>query len=229
MGPAARERRAGKPPCCCVNLLAAKVQAPGSPAAKVEFMNLREVAIFNGDRYRVPQCVQRIDHRATHGWQLRYGGTRLYSDHSNDGSGAESALALATRELIRRIGMLDAPTTLQSAPSANKTSGLPPGISGPIVRLRAGGRARDCSLAVLLPRFGELPLRRSVYIATESTFTQAKLRAAIKRAVAMRAEAEAAYRKAATRARRAEARVMKAMLAAGDFSRRARRPLRKAA
>lgn len=192
-------------------------------------MNLREVEIFNGDRYRVPQCVQRIDHRATHGWQLRYGGTRLYSDHSNDGSGAEASLALATKELIRRIGTLEAPTTLQRGPSAGKSSSLPPGISGPIVRLRAGGRARDCSLAVLLPRFGEVPLRRSVYIATESTFTQAKLRAAIKRAVVMRAEAEAAYRDAATHARRAEAKVMRKMLIAGDFRRRARRPLKKAA
>lgn len=189
-------------------------------------MNLREVEIFNGDRYRVPQCVQRIDHRATHGWQLRYGGTRLYSDHSNDGSGAEASLALATKELIRRIGTLEAPTTLQRGPSAGKSSSLPPGISGPIVRLRAGGRARDCSLAVLLPRFGEVPLRRSVYIATESTFTQAKLRAAIKRAVVMRAEAEAAYRDAATHARRAEAKVMRKMLVAGEFRRRAGRPSR---
>ena len=105
-------------------------------------MLFREVEIFNGDRYRVPQCIQRIDHRATHGWQLRYGGTRLFSDHSSDGSGAEAALAKATRELVRRIATMDAPTTLQRAPSANKSSGLPPGISGPIVRGRVGGRLR---------------------------------------------------------------------------------------
>jgi len=192
-------------------------------------MLFRDVQIFNGDCYRVPQCIQRIDHRATHGWQLRYGGTRLFSDHSNDGSGAEAALAKATRELVRRIATLDAPTTLQRAPSANKSSGLPPGISGPIVRGRAGGRTRDCSLAVLLPRFGAPAQRRSVYIATETTFTQAKLRAALKRAVAMRAEAEEAYRKAATRARRADGKVLRAMLAAGEFTRRPKRPLRKAA
>jgi len=192
-------------------------------------MIYRDVEIFNGDRYWVPQCIQRIDHRATHGWQLRYGGTRLFSDHSNDGSGAEAALVLATKELIRRIGTLEAPTTLQRAPSANKSSALPPGISGPIVRGRSGGRARDLSLAVLLPRFGEASLRRSVYIATEGTFTQAKLRAAVKRAVLMRAEAEEAYRKAATRARRAEAKILKGMLTAGDFRRRPRRAVRKAA
>ena len=192
-------------------------------------MNVREVEIFTGDRYRVPQCIQRIDHRATHGWQLRYGGTKLFSDHSGDGSGAEAALALAARELIRRIGTMEAPTTLQRAPSVNKSSQLPPGISGPIVRGRAGGRARDCSLAVLLPRFGQAPTRRSVYIASESTYTPNKLRAALKRAVAMRAEAEAQYRAAATRARRAEAKVLKAMLAEGEFRKRARRLLKKAA
>jgi hypothetical protein len=192
-------------------------------------MNVRDVAIFTGERYRVPQCIQRIDHRATHGWQLRYGGTKLFSDHSGDGSGAEAALALAIKELVRRIGTMEAPTTLQSLPSVNKSSDLPPGISGPIVRERAGGRARDCSLAVLLPRFGQAPLRRSVYIATEGTYTKTKMRAALKRAVAMRAEAEEAYRRAATRARRAEARELKAALAAGEFKRRARRALPKAA
>lgn len=189
-------------------------------------MRFRDVAIFTGERYQVPQCIQRIDHRATHGWQLRYGGTKLFSDGSNDGSGAEASLAAATKELIRRIGTMEAPTTLQRAPSANKSSELPPGISGPIVRERAGGRARDCSLAVLLPRFGQTPLRRSVYIGTETTYTKTKMREALKRAVAMRAAAEEAYRKAATRSRRADARVLRAMLAAGEFRRRPRRAAR---
>jgi hypothetical protein len=184
---------------------------------------VREVAIFTGDRYRVPRCIQRIDHRATHGWQLRYGGTKLFSDHSSDGSGAEASLASATRELIRRMSTLEAPTTLQHAPSIGKSSGLPPGISGPVVRARGEGRARDCSLAVLLPRFGQTAQRRSVYIATESTFTKAKLRAALQRAIALRAEAEMAYRKAATRARKAEARTLRALLAAGEFRKRRRR------
>ncbi len=190
-------------------------------------MKFRDIAIFNGDRFRVPQCVQRIDHRSTHGWQLRYGGTKLYSDHSSDGSGAEASLALATKELVRRIGTMEAPTTLQRGPSANKSSELPAGISGPIMRVRAGGRGRDCSLAVLLPRFGQAPARRSVYIATESTYTLAKLAAALKRAVALRAEAEAAYRKAATKARRAEGKALRQMLAAGEFDKRRRRTAKK--
>ena len=51
-------------------------------------MNTRDVVIFSGERFVVPQCIQRIDHLSTHGWQLRYGGTKLFSDHSQDGSGA---------------------------------------------------------------------------------------------------------------------------------------------
>lgn len=48
------------------------------------------------------------------------------------------------------------------------------------------------------------------------------MRAALKRAVAMRAEAEQAYRKAATRSRRAGAKVIKSVLAEGEFRRRPR-------
>jgi hypothetical protein len=176
-------------------------------------MKFRDVTIFSGHRFQVPQCIQRIDHRATHGWQLRYGGTKLYSDHSSDGSGAAQSLALATKELLRRIATLPAPTTLQHGPSANKSSDLPPGISGPIVRQRSGARVRDCSLAVLLPRYGAAPLRRSVYIGTENTYTQARYREALAKAVAMRQAAEEAYRRAATRARRAEARTLRELTA----------------
>jgi hypothetical protein len=172
-------------------------------------MKFRDVTIFSGHRFKVPQCVQRIDHRATHGWQLRYGGTKLFSDHSNDGSGAAASLALATKELLKRIATLPAPTTLQSGPSVNKSSNLPPGISGPIVRQRRGGRVRDCSFAVLLPRYGDAPLRRSVYIGTENTYTQAKYRAALNRALELRREAEEVYRRQATRARRAEAKLLR--------------------
>jgi hypothetical protein len=169
-------------------------------------MKVREVTIFSGHRFDVPQCIQRIDHRATHGWQLRYGGTKLYSDHSNDGSGAEASLLLATKELLRRIAKLPAPTTLQRGPSANKSSKLPPGISGPILRARASGQVKDCSYAVLLPRYGKKPVRRSIYIGTEQTTTRARNKEALAEAVAMRLAAEEKYRLEATKARRAEAR-----------------------
>ena len=177
-------------------------------------MKFRAVVIFSGETYQVPQCIQRIDHRATHGWQLRYGGTKLYSDHSNDGSGAAAALELATRELLKRIATLPAPTRLQRAPSQNKSNNLPVGISGPVVRVRSGGSVRDCSLAVLIPRFGQAPSRRTIYIGTENTYTPERFEAALARAVEMRNEAEEVYRRAETTARRAEGKALKAQRAA---------------
>jgi len=173
-------------------------------------MRFRQVVLFNGEEFEVPQGIQRIDHRATHGWQLRYGGTKMFSDHSADGSGAAAALDRATRELLRRIATLAAPTTLQRGPSQSKTSQLPPGISGPIVRLRRGSRVRDASLAVLIPRYGEKPQRRSIYIGTENTYTLQKYEAALARAIEMRREAEQAYRRDVTRAKRAEGRKLRA-------------------
>src|SRR5512139_1660871 len=99
-------------------------------------MKTRDVVIFSGEQFTVPQGIQRIDHRATHGWQLRYGGTKLFSD-GVDGSPAAS-LAKATKELRSRIAKLPAPSKLQKEPRGNKTTDLPVGISGPVVRLREG-------------------------------------------------------------------------------------------
>jgi len=167
-------------------------------------MKVRDVVIFSGERFEVPQGIQRIDHRATHGWQLRYGGTKLFSDGSPDGSGASSALAQATRELLARIARLPAPSRLQRQPNENKSSDLPVGISGPVVRQRQGGRVRDSSLSVSLPRFGDSPRRCSVYIGTENTYTEEKYRMALAKAILLRDRAEAAYQRAATKAKRAE-------------------------
>lgn len=172
-------------------------------------MKVRTAVIFNGDVYQVPQGIQRIDHRATHGWQLRYGGTRLFSDHTNDGSGAAESLKKATKELLKRIAALPAPSSLQRAPSSSKSNGLPVGISGPVLRKRGATGAHDASLSVLLPVFGEKARRTSVYIGTEKTYTLARYHAALARAVAMREEAEQAYMLAATRAKRASARELK--------------------
>ena len=172
-------------------------------------MKTRQVTIFTGDRYEVPQCIQRIDHQSTHGWQLRYGGTKLFSDHSQDGSGASEALAAATKALLGRIAKLPAPSRLQREPSGTKASGLPVGISGPVVRQRAGSRVRDCSFAVSLPSYGGAPRGRSVYIGTENTYSVEKYEQALAKAVALRDEAEAAYQRAATRARRAEGKELK--------------------
>ena len=173
-------------------------------------MKTRDIVIFSGERFEVPQGIQRIDHRATHGWQLRYGGTRLYSDHTPDGSGASAALAAATRELLGRIARLPAPSKLQRVPSDGKRSDLPVGITGPVVRQRRDSGVRDSSLSVSLPRWGAPAQRSSVYIGTENTYTVAKYKRALAKAIALREHATEIYLRDATRAKRAAARALKA-------------------
>lgn len=173
-------------------------------------MKFRDVVIFNGQPFSVPQGIQRIDTRATHGWQVRYGGTKLFSDHTPDGSGAKASLERAKQELARRIANMPAPSLLQKNPSESKTSDLPVGISGPIVRQRKGSRVRSCSFSVLLPRYGMAPRCSSVYIGTENTYTVERYHAALEKAAAMRREAEQVYELAATKAKRAAAKVLMA-------------------
>jgi hypothetical protein len=174
-------------------------------------MKVRDVVIFTGKKFTVPQGIQRIDSYATHGWQLRYGGTKLFSDHSPDGSGAPAALQAATTELLKRIAKLPAPTPLQHGPSGNKTSDLPVGIFGPVVRQRRGSKVRYASFSILVPRFGDSPLRKSVYIGSENTYTPERYTQALERAVEMRSKAEKAYQRAATKAKRASVAMLQAL------------------
>ncbi len=172
-------------------------------------MRIREVVIFNGVKYQVPQCIQRIDTRSTHGWQVRYQGTKMFSDHTPDGSGAPQALVAATKELIRRITENPAPVTLQRTPSAHKSSQLPAGISGPIVRSRSGSSIRTAHLSVLLPQWGQKPKCTSVYIGTENTYEAARYHEALAKAIELRSEAERLYEEAATKARRRSANALR--------------------
>lgn len=165
-------------------------------------MNFRDVVIHTGERFTVPPGIQRIDHRTTHGWQLRYGGsTKLFSDRMLGSPAA--ALDKAIRELRARIAKMPAPSKLQREPSVNKkSSDLPVGISGPVVRLRPGTNVRDCSFSVSLPRWGEPSRRSSVHIGTENTYTVERYHEALAKAIAMRLKAEVAYQRAANRAMR---------------------------
>lgn len=181
-------------------------------------MKQRKVTIFSGKTFTVPQGIQRIDSHSTHGWQVRYQGTKFFSDGtfsdtSSDGSGAAASLAAATKELLRRIATLPAPVVLKRGPSSHKRSGLPPGISGPIVVARGKKNVRSAVLSVLIPRWGLTPQLRSVYIGTENTYNLTKYRAALREAKALRAEAVAAYEADATRARRREAMALRQSLA----------------
>jgi hypothetical protein len=129
----------------------------------------------------------------------------------SDGSDAPAkALAAATKELVHRISEYPAPVRLQRGPSASKNSSLPPGISGPIVQAATVKRGRSASLSILIPRFGQPSSMRTVYIASESTYTPRKFKVALAKAIELRCQAEQSYQLAATRARRKEVSALKA-------------------
>ena len=175
-------------------------------------MKQRKVKIYSGKTFTVPQGVQRIDSTTTHGWQVRYQGTKFFSDGVH--GGPAEALAAATKELLTRIATLPAPVTLKRAPSPNKTSNLPAGISGPIVVSRGNAWPRAAIFSVTLPVYGVGPKVKKVYIGTENTYSQRRYRAALAEAKSLREEAVTAYEAAATRARRRAARELKQSLAA---------------
>lgn len=170
---------------------------------RVHTMNTRTVTIYTGLRIRVPEHIQRIDTHSTHGWQMRYGQpTLFFSDGQGPGNGPRPALKRATEALQQRIAELPAPTGLQRDISPNKQNDLPVGISGPILRHRPGRSVPECHFSVNLPRYNAKPLRRSVYIANQNTYTPERYQAALDSAIEMRRAAEEQYQLDATEAKR---------------------------
>ena len=166
-------------------------------------MRTRTVTIHTGARIRVPEHIQRIDTHSTHGWQMRYGQPSLFfSDGQGPGTGPRRSLERAMAALRERIAELPAPTGLQRDISPNKQNDLPVGISGPILRQRQGRTVPECHFSVNLPRFGAKPLRRSVYIANQNTYTPQRYTDALNAAMEMRRAAEAQYQIDATEAKR---------------------------
>jgi hypothetical protein len=171
-------------------------------------MKMRSVTLFTGRKMSVPKGIQRIDSDSTHGWQVRYQGTKLFSDGSSDGSRAKLSLDLATRELARRMTTMPVPMVLKRGPSAHKKSKLPAGISGPILSPGRGERARSAVLSVLMPQYGKTAKVKSVYIGNENTYTKARFREALAKAVALRAEVLAKYEIDAAKGQRKEAKAL---------------------
>lgn len=173
------------------------------PFESLEAMQTRTVTIHTGVRIRVPEHIQRIDTHSTHGWQMRYGQpTLFFSDGQGPGNGPRPALKRAIEALRKRIAELPAPTGLQRETSPSKQNDLPVGISGPILRQRPGRSVPECHFSVNLPRFNAKPLRRSVYIANQNTYTAERYREALEAAIGMRRAAEAKYQQDATDAKR---------------------------
>lgn len=173
-------------------------------------MPARTALLPTGARIRVPEHIQRIDTRSTHGWQLRYGKpTMFFSDSKAEGGSSRASLKMAVAALSKRLATLPAPTGLQRKASASKQNDLPAGISGPILRQRSGRSSPECHFSVNLPRYGEKPLRRSVYIANQNTYSKERYEEALAAAVELRKDAEKLYQQAATAAMRRAAEKLK--------------------
>lgn len=169
-------------------------------------MKTREVTLTSGEKFTVPQGVQRLDSKTTRGWQVRYQGTRYFPDGE---PGPHKSFQAATRELLKRIASMPAPVSIRREPSPLKGSDLPPGISGPILESRRGGKSQAAVFSVLVPRFGATNLVKKVHIGTPNTYTQARFEAALDKAMKLRHTSVAKYEADATKARRRAAVAMK--------------------
>jgi ribosomal protein L9 len=83
---------------------------------------------------------------------------------------------------------------------------------------KSAGEGQSAVLAVLVPRFGQKNELKRVHIGTPSTYTKARYKAAVARAIEIRTEATARYEADATRAKRKEATEMKKALRAAAQS-----------
>ena len=171
----------------------------------MECMEFRKHTILAGTTFDVPKYVVRLDSKKTHGWQLRYGAWKLFSDFSNDGTGAEESLRLAVEELAKRIAKLPAPTGLRSDAMARKGNDLPVGISGPIIRHRPGRNSAQYYLQITFPIAGGKPFNTSVYIATENTLNKEKFDMALAKAISLRDSGVRKFKVAATKLKREQA------------------------
>lgn len=165
-------------------------------------MKTRKHTIFTGKTFTVPTYIVRLDGARSHGWQLRLGPWKMFSDHSNDGSGAARALKEAKAELLKRLKKAPAPTGLRNGVSPLKSSGLPLGISGPHARSRAGKSGIQYYVQVTYPVFNGKNVNRSVYVATENTLSEERWNAALDKAIALREAGVRAFTQASDKARR---------------------------
>lgn len=165
-------------------------------------MKTRKHTIFTGKTFTVPTYIVRLDGARSHGWQLRLGPWKMFSDRSNDGSGAARALQEAKAELLKRLAKMPARTGLRTDVSPRKSNGLPLGISGPHARTRTDKAGIQYYVQVTYPVFNGKNVNRSVYVATENTFTEEKWEAALAKAVELREKGVRAFKLASGKARR---------------------------
>lgn len=171
-------------------------------------MEYRQIKIFNGMEFEVPNYIVRIDiigPKTTHGWQVRYGKPwKFFSDRSANGTGAKQALENAKGELEQRIATLPAPSRIRQQISNKKLSTLPPGISGPFQRLRKGRNTVCYYFQVTLPIHGGKSKNTQVYIGSENTLTKERIELAIIKCEELRKKYVTIFQEAITQSKRSK-------------------------
>jgi hypothetical protein len=173
-------------------------------------MKTRIAVIATGKKFTVPQGIQRLDSSSTRGWQVRYQGTKYFPDGT---VGPKQSLENATKELARRMATMPVSIAIRTTPAPGKRSNLPVGISGPIIVTKKNDTTQSAVLSISIPRFGGITQTKKVHIGTSQTYTKARFRAALAKAVEIRNEAMVVYEAAATKAKRKAASDLKKSLA----------------
>lgn len=149
----------------------------------------RTVTVNNWGSFIVPRHIVRIDSSCrtdkseTHGWQVRYKGTKFFSDslrHDRSRSPA-SALSLAIKLLASRYQGQSVPLRLTEQASKTEKTGAP-GVR--IVRRINRRDFEEVFVEVGHPTYGKSPFR--LYVGTANTATQDRLDAALQRARELR-------------------------------------------
>ena len=149
---------------------------------------IREVTV-HGSVFAVPQRIVRLDGAKVRGWQVRYLGTKLFSDGV---AGPARSLAASVAELQRRYAIQPPPVSYKPRTCNRRDKGneAPPGISGPIWYQKPSGLA-FARYNVVLAQSDRRKRVASVYIGNVNTYTVARDDAALEEAVRIRQEAVA--------------------------------------
>lgn len=146
------------------------------------------ILTIDGVKHQVPPHIS----RSGNGWQVRYAGTKFFSDgqHPPAVSLKAAVSELQARYAGRRPVVR---SSVRETPLRGKASGLPAGISGPVLIVKRG-RAPYAEFKVTLPRRGKPNAGTSVYIGTENSWSAERYTEALAKAVRLRTAAVRAAR-----------------------------------
>ncbi len=162
--------------------------------ASIRLLPKRAVRVRGFGMFQVPRHIQRIEidepgKAGTHGWQVRWDGTKFFSDAAAGKREPKAALARAEKYL-RSIYTGPRPRLRETEHKDKKHR---TGIAGVQLayRRRKNRQIAEVYLRVNPPTQGGVP--HSIYVGTENTITQVRMRLALKKARAMRDAMRAAY------------------------------------